>query len=102
MQNSYLLYCLVNGKDVDIAQIIADELKKRASSSASTGILGYPALITALCQSQKVLRIACTEPISDPIDVAYIRNECQEDTGPPPPPQQLRTPLESKVDLILQ
>ena len=98
-----LLFCLVQNQDIDVARLLAENIQSRAYSTAATGTIGYPALITLICMRAGVPGLRRTRSIKTPIDESYISRECREDTGPPPPPRTpTPTPLEQKMDHIMR
>lgn len=59
VERSYLLYYLIDGKEVDIARIISNEIKAIVESGTKPGskpnyLLAFPRLITGLCKKAKV------------------------------------------------
>lgn len=77
-----LLYCIVIGKYVDVASIIAGEMRKMAISGTKfggkAGVLAYPGLIMGLCRRANVVipgevHFSITSVIND----AYLNRFCQ-------------------------
>jgi hypothetical protein len=77
-----LLYYIMIGKSVDVASIIAGEMRKVATSGTKfggkTGVLTYPGLIMGLCRRANVpipdeVHFSITSVIND----AYLNRFCQ-------------------------
>jgi len=97
----HLLYCIMREDlTVDVATIISEEIHKFVRYEVNTrndkakGALGFPALITALCQDQGV-EVELTEKIRPSITKRFIEHFCThpEDLEQPGEPQ-----LEQQVE----
>jgi len=91
----HLLYCIIREDlTVDVATIISEEIHKfvrykvNTSNDKAKGALGFPALITALCQDQGV-EVELTKKIRPSITKRFIEHFCThlEDLEQPGEPQ---------------
>ena len=70
-----LIYGLVSRMDMNIEALISGQITSIAQSNAS--ILGFLALIIALCRARRVVSDSLTfERLSPVINLAYIRKNC--------------------------
>ena len=76
-----LIYGLVMKMDMDLGSFISDQITQIAQSNTSR--LGFPALITALCDAQGVVSDTLTfESLSPVINLAYIKKNCWNPADP--------------------
>ncbi|MCI40514.1 hypothetical protein A2U01_0061747, partial [Trifolium medium] len=102
-----LVWYILAGLDVDIARIIANEMKAVAESgikNESAPVLTYPGLIMGLCSAARVTFPAqVSKVISGPINDDYISRHCknkriqrqqqgQQANQPPAAPAQPKAP----------
>ena len=93
----HLLYCIMREDlSVDVATIISEEIRKFVRYEVNTrnekakGVLGFLALITALCQDQGV-KVELTEKIRPSITKRFIEHFCTH-------PEDLEHPEEPQLD----
>ncbi|KOM40846.1 hypothetical protein LR48_Vigan04g104400 [Vigna angularis] len=80
-----LLYCVLRGMDINIGQVIANEIQVCANTMNNKSPLGYPSLITHLCELGRMNISA--PPFERPrkaIDEAYYRQYCGGDEAAQP------------------
>lgn len=107
MDDCCLIFSILDDITIDIAQVISNEIFKTATRSGKKGTLGFPSLITTLCESQGV-QVNRTESIKPPITNQYIQLNCKEEAisvppqhqAPPQPPEQQPLSLEQKIDRL--
>ena len=76
-----LIYGLVIKMDMDLGSFISGQITQIAQSSTSR--LGFPALITTLCDAQGVVSDTMTfESLSHVINLAYIKKNCWNPADP--------------------
>jgi len=93
----HLLYCITREDlTIDMATIISKEIQKfvryevNTRNEKETGVLGFSALITALCQDQGV-EAKLTEKIRPSITKKFIEHFCTH-------PEDLKHPEEPQLD----
>jgi len=75
MDRARLVYGLVTHMDMNIGALISGQISSIALSNSS--LLGFPALITALCRARGVTSDSMTyQSLSLAINLAYIRKKC--------------------------
>ena len=106
-KNNLLFSIMQDDFTINIARVISDEIQKvvdeeRVGRGERRGSLGFPALITALCEDQRVF----VEPkvkIRAPIDLKFIQLHCtnveeypeQRNRAPIPPKSPSSPTLEA-------
>ncbi|KAF1895913.1 hypothetical protein Lal_00033977 [Lupinus albus] len=110
LSNCYLFYCILAKVEIDVARLMATEIYKTAVKGGKKGTMGFPSLITSLCERQGV-QVTPTEPIKKSITKQYIKQNCKEDSvepqgqQPPQEPQQQHQQrqhftMEQKIDRL--
>ncbi|KAL5122681.1 Mitochondrial intermediate peptidase, mitochondrial [Glycine soja] len=93
LDRARLIYGLVSRMDMDVGSFISQQISQIAQSSTSR--LGFPALITALCDIQGVVSDTLIfESLSPAINLAYVKKNCWNPADPSitfPGPRRTRT-----------
>ncbi|KAL5147477.1 hypothetical protein HKD37_06G017159 [Glycine soja] len=93
LDRARLIYGLVSRMDMDVGSFISQQISQIAQSSTSR--LGFPALITALCDIQGVVSDTLIfESLSLAINLAYVKKNCWNPANPSitfPGPRRTRT-----------
>lgn len=75
MDLAQLIYMIIMKMDMDLSSMISSQITQIAQSNSSK--LGFPALITALCDVKGISSYTLTfESLSPIINLAYIQNNC--------------------------
>jgi len=112
---SNLLFSMMqNDCTINIAKVISDQIQKvideeRVGQGEWRGTLGFPALITALCESQGVFMDSKVK-IRSPIDLKFIQLHCtnaeeypeQRNRAPSPPKSPSSPTLEAVEKRIMR
>ncbi|KAL5154729.1 hypothetical protein HKD37_19G054019 [Glycine soja] len=81
LDRARLIYGLVSRMDMDVGSFISQQISQIAQSSTSR--LGFPALITALCDIQGVVSDTLIfESLSPAINLAYVKKNCWNPADP--------------------
>jgi len=81
LDRARLIYGLVSRMDMDVGSFISQQISEIAQSSTSR--LGFPALITALCDIQGVVSDTLIfESLSPAINLAYVKKKCWNPADP--------------------
>ncbi|KAH1221061.1 hypothetical protein GmHk_12G034563 [Glycine max] len=93
LDRARLIYSLVSRMDMDVGSFISQQISQIAQSSTSR--LGFPALITTLCDIQVVVSDTLIfESLSPAINLAYVKKNCWNPADPSitfPGPRRTRT-----------
>ncbi|MCI08284.1 hypothetical protein A2U01_0029360, partial [Trifolium medium] len=82
LETSYLLYYIIEGREVDVARVISNEMKKITESGIKSDVrascpLAFPGLIMRLCIATRiVIPPQVHETITCVIDDTYVRRFC--------------------------
>ena len=75
LDRAKLVYELVMKMNMNLGSLISGQISLIAQSNSS--LLGFPALITALCKARGVTSNSLTfKSLSPTINLAYIKNNC--------------------------
>ena len=78
VEMSHFIYCIMTPHlHMDVAQKISDEIYQCAIREGTKPLLGFPALITLLCEYYGV-QVSRTQKIGNPITRRYIELNCRE------------------------
>jgi len=81
LDKARLIYSLVSRMDMDVGNFISQQISQIAQSSTSR--LGFPTLITALCDIQGVVSDTLIfESLSPTINLAYVKKNCWNPADP--------------------
>lgn len=81
MNRAHLIYRIVMKMDMDLDNMISSQITQIAQSNSSR--LGFPTLITTLCDAKGVRSDTLTfESLSPIINLAYIQKNCWNPTNP--------------------
>jgi len=79
MPRCYLLYCIIQGIDVEIGRVVSDQINRFAQADPPTGpvrkYLGFPGLITSLCASFGV-QVNPKKNLPMPMTASFIARFC--------------------------
>ncbi|KAL5069726.1 hypothetical protein RYX36_020613 [Vicia faba] len=99
IDTTWLLYYMIKGWKINVAQVISNQIRKIFISGHSHGIkapmtLGFPALITGLCRKEGVyIPNVATKRISSIVNVDYVlQNYVSKLAGEAAPQPQAHAP----------
>lgn len=110
MGKAYIIWCILRKMKVDIAAIISEEilslvLLETSETATIQKPLGFPALITGLCEFQGVeVPFHPYTKLRPPMNLKFIQKNCMKDVqGPAPrprPPQPTLSPMQQHQSLL--
>lgn len=107
MEHAYIIYCILRGYTVDVAQIISERMHKVVVAERKA-LLVFPSLINELCKYHGVQVPGLNSAeINLPINEKYIETNCKEGgrRGTQPEQQQAASPppqAPSQLDAVIE